>query len=807
MMTNFSSETRVPVEPSETPAAAESATSAAPQVLPTSPLIDTTRAVISPWEESPKTFHPNASRTHPAFRPERESPTAHRSSRWLRFAAEELRIALRGWFLAYPDILFMQSLVAGVAMALVTFLRPNLGITGFIACLSAYFFGRLLGYSRETLAAGYCMYNPLLVGLGLGTILPLNGPVLLVAMLAGFMTLLISLAAAHFLRTAMQLPVLTLPFVLGMAPLYLAVVTGHGYGGLLRSAAWISPSVDLMPDPSLWWHVPSFVDQFVRSMGSILFLAEPFTGLVFTLIILWYSRILFALALFGFSVAVLTHGLVTGSLDGAIHNPANFNYPLVAMALGGIFLIPSATSFVVAALGVATSVLLTDAIAAVWQPFHLPIYTFPFNVTTLLFLYAYSLSDRSLRVTRPGRTPEETLLNDLSHRWRFGMADVPSLELPFFGSWTVWQGFDGKWTHQGDWRHACDFVIAGADGNTFSNSGTELADYYCFGKPVVSPVRGRVIRLVDHLPDQPVGQPDTTNNWGNHVLLQDDRGFAVLLAHFAQKSLRVRVGDRVEVGTSLGTCGNSGYSPQPHLHLHVQKSDLVGDATIPFRFSHYLSERRHVAASIPQAGDRVESVIAERDLSPCLAWTLADRVDYEILRDGKKVDELRLAVRMSKEGAFALESADGSRLHFGIVEGTYYHYRVEGSNVYLRLLLKALPSMPLGYRQGMTWEDSLPVGVLRRNWASMLRQTAAVFVPDAARLRCRLTFEEPSLVVSQFGIGTNAPLDGARVVFDKFKGFKHVSSGSLELRRIDHVRQQFPGLFADHEPPPLAGTR
>jgi murein DD-endopeptidase MepM/ murein hydrolase activator NlpD len=61
---------------------------------------------------------------------------------------------------------------------------------------------------------------------------------------------------------------------------------------------------------------------------------------------------------------------------------------------------------------------------------------------------------------------------------------------------------------------------------------------------------------------------------GNHVVIRPDDGACVLVAHLQRYSLRVAVGDRVDQGTVVATCGNSGNSTEPH--LHVQAMDRPG---------------------------------------------------------------------------------------------------------------------------------------------------------------------------------------------------------------------------------------
>jgi len=73
---------------------------------------------------------------------------------------------------------------------------------------------------------------------------------------------------------------------------------------------------------------------------------------------------------------------------------------------------------------------------------------------------------------------------------------------------------------------------------------------------------------------------------GNHVgvALPGGRAF-VFLVHLRRGSIRVRVGDLVHAGQVLGTCGNSGNSTQPHVHLQVTDGPAVSKARgVPVEF-------------------------------------------------------------------------------------------------------------------------------------------------------------------------------------------------------------------------------
>jgi murein DD-endopeptidase MepM/ murein hydrolase activator NlpD len=88
--------------------------------------------------------------------------------------------------------------------------------------------------------------------------------------------------------------------------------------------------------------------------------------------------------------------------------------------------------------------------------------------------------------------------------------------------------------------------------------------------PVVSPVVGEVIDVVDSLPDNPIGSKDLGNPCGNRVIIKAAPDSFVILAHMQKGSIRVQIGDHVASRQVLGLCGNSGNSDAPHIHMHVQ---------------------------------------------------------------------------------------------------------------------------------------------------------------------------------------------------------------------------------------------
>jgi hypothetical protein len=155
-------------------------------------------------------------------------------------------------------------------------------------------------------------------------------------------------------------------------------------------------------------------------------------------------------------------------------------------------------------------------------------------------------------------------------------------------------------------RHALD--VAPVEDGRSSRGGRELADYHCWNKALLAPAAGTIARVVDGLPDWPIGQRDRERPVGNHVVVRLGPERYVLFAHLKQGSVAVAEGDAVQPGQLLGRCGNSGNTTQPHLHLQVQTHvDPLepGLRTLPMRIR---SAGEPVPARAPRRNDEIIGV-------------------------------------------------------------------------------------------------------------------------------------------------------------------------------------------------------
>ena len=681
-----------------------------------------------------------------------------------------MREHLRAIFNSYSEIFFLQGWWIGVLLLAMTLIHPGVSLAGIIAVLAAYLFARFINMDREFLKSGFYTYNPLLVGLSIGYLFQITPLTIFFVVIAGIFTFVFTNMLHSIFSYYLKLPILSLPFVIISSIAYLAASQFSNLFVNGRNPQLFS---------SLELYLPVWLSGFFKSLGAILFVPDVLAGMIVLIIIFFSSRILFFLVILGYYTGAFIMAAMTGSFQQAFSNINNFNFIWIAIALGGIFLIPSIRTYVLAMIAVATSTMLLKSVEVFWSTYGIPAFALPFNLVSLAFVYMLGMINYPLITRFVKETPEESLDYYLSTINRF-RGTLRTLSLPFSGNWTVWQAFDGKWTHQGSWKYAYDFVITDADGNTYKNSGDALEDYYAFRKPVLSPVRGRVVKVIDTLPDNPINQVDKTNNWGNLVIIYDARGYYVEISHFVKASIKVKAGDWVEKGALLGLCGNSGYSPQPHLHVQVQATEQVGSYTLPFSFVGYVAENRFFSNALPAEGAVIEPVFNDKSLDMKLSFILDQEFHYEVWRGDKKIDALTLTVKMALDGTFYFDSGKG-KLFFGKHEGTFYFYRVEGNDPYLKTFFMALPRLPLASRARLQWEDYIPVGTV----VGGIKKATVLFLSSFYHRLNKITFVGNSVNgdVIEGNISSKfLNFSGkTRVELDEFVGFKSIQVNELQL--------------------------
>ncbi|MDF1878927.1 urea transporter [Sulfurimonas sp. SAG-AH-194-C20] len=599
----------------------------------------------------------------------------------------------------YSSLLFLNNKYVGALLLLITFTNPSVAISGLFGVLFTILFAELIEFKESYLAQGFYIYNSLLVGMGIGFLFsPSLISTALIAMASAFTFMLSFMLNRLF--SVYKIPILSLPFSIVTMFIYLASLK---YSNLLSTLLNNATTFDIQ--------LPLIISGFLKSFGTIFFLPSNIAGAMILLLVLYFSRILFVMAVSGYYFGITIHSYLIGSFEQALYDPYAFNYILVAIALCGVFLLPTWKNYILALIGVAISVMLTDAISILFSYYSIPVFTLPFNITVIVFIFILSMTYYKEFNLEIKSTPEYSLSNYLSRIFRFGKTHV-RLSLPFSGEWSVYQAFDDSWTHKGEYKYAYDFVKL-KEGRTYENEGLYASDYHAFGESILSPVSGYVVAARHDLIDNIIGEVDRINNWGNYIIIKSDSGFFVEISHLMQYSLTLKVGDYVESNAIVAKCGNSGYSPEPHIHIQAQYLGVLGGFTQEFCFSEYIQKKRLFFNTVPQKRELVYAVIKDRSISSRLHFILDDSFEYEVYLDEKYIENVVFSVRMNTYSQFYLEDVLGNELYFYNDAKQFYFYSYKGGESHLRWLFKLAPRIPFVSSGTINFVDYLPVYLLK----------------------------------------------------------------------------------------------
>ncbi|MGC9513308.1 MAG: urea transporter [Fidelibacterota bacterium] len=642
---------------------------------------------------------------------------------------------------SYSQIFFSDNRLFAGILILVTFVDFYTGLFGLLAVLTTTLLARYLGFHPFKIQQGYYGFNSLLVGLGLGIFFQPGPLLVLIVILASILTLFIAVSCEGIIGKY-ALPYLSIPFVVSMWILTLASREFQALG-LNERGIYTLNDLYIIGGNSLvqvydWWNqlaIHSSIRAYFLSLGAILFQYNMLTGILVAVGLFLYSRIAFTLSLLGFYTAYFFYMLIGAPFSEVSYSYIGFNYILTAIATGGYFIIPNKNSYMWAILTIPLVAVMTIGLSRILAVFYLPVYSLPFNVLSLLFLYVlkFRVDNRAnlTPVLIQQNTPEKNLYSYLNFMERFGKESTVPVHLPFFGEWIVTQGHDGEYTHQDRWRHAWDFEIADETGQTWKNSGDFREDYFCYDKTIIAPADGTIETVVDDIPDNTIGERNLEQNWGNTIVIKHEDDLFTKLSHLKPGSIQVKPGDKVRKGDMLARCGNSGNSPYPHLHFQVQQTPYIGSETLDYPICNYMlrhdKEFSLKTYAIPEKGDRVFAVQVNSALKKAfhfipgekIRFTLED-VSESLIWDVKINEFLNTYIECRKTGSKAWFKTDDAMLYFTHFEGArdslLYHFYCAAFRVCF------------GYYKGLVIEDSFPLSMVFSTKDLIFQDFAAPFI-------------------------------------------------------------------------------
>jgi len=475
-----------------------------------------------------------------------------------------LKNSLEGVINSYSQVFFSNDRLFGLLLLIITFFDLGAGFAGLLSIILVQVIAYFFNFNHALIKDGSYTYNALMVGIALGAFYQFNWSLLFLIVALSLLTLMLTIWFANSLGHK-GLPFLSIPFLIGI---WVVILGASNFSALdlnqksfYSLQKWLPGLFSATTDgiSSLPFH--NVIYLYLRSIGAIFFQYNDLAGIIIVIGLIYYSRIAFALSIFGFSIGYLFYHFMGGDFSQLIYSYIGF------------------------------------------------------NLVVLLFVTALhnrtKISGLSL-VTIQEFSPEKHHYNYYNNTERFKRDTYIHLGLPIIGEWFISQGYDGKITHRDE------------DGSSYKMPGYETEDYYCWDLPVIAPADGTVIEVVNDIEDNHIGKVNLENNWGNTVIIQHGEYLFSKISHFKKDTIQVEVGTFVKKGTLLGKCGSSGRSPEPHLHFQMQTTPYIGSKTLEHPISYYISKQngRNIFKSfeIPEEGETVCNLKNTRLLKEAFDW-------------------------------------------------------------------------------------------------------------------------------------------------------------------------------------------
>ncbi|XP_035166443.1 urea transporter 2-like isoform X3 [Oxyura jamaicensis] len=297
-----------------------------------------------------------------------------------------LMVQLVDWILrGTSQVMFVNNPLSGLFILVGLFIqKPWWLLTGCTGSVVSTLTALALSQDRSAIAAGQHGYNGILVGLLVAVysdkgdyywwLLP---PVAVTSMACPVLT-----SALGSIFSKWDLPIFTLPFNIAVT-LYLAA-TGHY--NLFFPTTLIKP---VAPVPNITWtaiNVPLLLQSIPVGVGQVYGCENPWTGGIFLVALLISSPLIFLHAAIGSAVGMFAALSIATPFDSIYLGLHNYNCALACIAIGGMFyaltwqthLLALACALFCAYCGAA----FTNALSVLG----LPLCTWPFCFSALLFL-------------------------------------------------------------------------------------------------------------------------------------------------------------------------------------------------------------------------------------------------------------------------------------------------------------------------------------------------------------------------------------------------------------------------------------
>ncbi|MEO8762202.1 MAG: urea transporter [Bacteroidia bacterium] len=645
---------------------------------------------------------------------------------------------------SYSLMFFSLNNIFAIIILVVTFFSPFVGLCGFSAIVLINVFAYYIGFNREEIKTGLFGFNALFLGMALGHEFSFNSTFVILFLSAILLLLLITVWLKGLLATY-NLPFLSFPFIIAY---WLVSLAASNFTNIHLDESHIYTINEEARNQSYFYYqfihsldnvdIFPFALTFFKTLAGTFFQTSVMGGMLIAAGLLYFSRIAFSLSIIGFFFAYFFYSVFGADVNDLNYNLLGANFIFLAIGIGCFFLIPNTQSYLSVIILTPVLLLMSLALAKLLAVFQLKAYSLSFSVVCTAFLFVLNqrmFSNFLHLVTVQYFSAEKTIYKYLNSIQRFKNEHLYKIVLPFWGEWHVSQGYDGKITHLGDWSKALDFDIIDSKNNTYREpasyrEGFSRENFYCYNKEIMAPYDGYVYDIINTVNENDVGDMDTEHNWGNTIILNHLNGLFSQISHIKKDSFNVFIGQYVTKGTYLATCGNSGRSPEPHIHFQLQTIPTVGAKTMAYPISYFIervgTQKFLHISEVPKEGTLISNVQVNELLTIAFSFlpgqkisfqkeNSSELINWEVLTDAFN----RTYIYCAQSKSYAYFINDGIMLYFTDFEGDH-------DSLLFNFYLAAYRQL-LGYYENIKISDNVPLIHFNRKWIKFFQDFVAPF--------------------------------------------------------------------------------
>ena len=621
---------------------------------------------------------------------------------------------------------FSLNNMFAIIIAIVTFFTPFVGLCGLLAIVSINLFAYLIGFNREEIKQGLFGFNALFLGMALGYEFSFNSTFVVLFISAILLLLLITVWLKGLLAIY-NLPFLSFPFIIAY---WLVSLAASNFTNIHLDESHIYAINEVARNESSAFYqfvhsldelnMAPFMLTYFKTLAGTFFQTSLLGGMLLAVGLLYFSRIAFSLSVIGFLLAYFFYSIFGADVNDLNYNLLGANFIFLAIAIGCFFIIPNTYSYITVLILTPVLLLLSLSLGKIFSVFQLKAYTFSFSLicTGFLFVLNHRLFTKYLQVVIIQYfSAEKTIYKYLNSLQRFKNEHLYKIVLPFWGEWHVSQGYDGKITHLGDWSKALDFDIVDSKSKSYREpvslrEGFSRENFYCYNKEIMAPFDGYVYDIINTVDENDVGDIDTSHNWGNTIILNHLNGLFSQISHIKKDSFNVFIGQYVTKGTFLATCGNSGRSPEPHIHFQLQTLPTVGAKTLAYPISYFIerngTEKVLRISEVPSEGSFISNVQVNELLTIGFSFLPGQKISFQKENSSEVINwEVftdaynRTYIYCEQSKSYAYFINDGVMLYFTDFEG-------DKSSLLFNFYLAAYRQL-LGYYEKIKITDNVPL--------------------------------------------------------------------------------------------------